>query len=174
MASKILLKLIDEAILPAIFTITAKILSLALIIALAQISWQFSLSTTFPTISFTNANDLIFVNSYSNLIMFLIIVVGFLGVLARAHIFHDTHILPSLTLRLLSWDLTSLLSSSRQIFQKAVVWFAFLWLSVLFLGLQVVLGINYFWIFLLAVVVSIFLTWVLVEDIERELAISTI
>ncbi|MBM4402676.1 MAG: hypothetical protein FJ044_05525 [Candidatus Cloacimonetes bacterium] len=171
MVSKILLKLIDEAILPAVFTIAGKIFSLAVIIYLARVPWEFSTSGNFPTLTFVNSSDLIFVNSYSNLIMFLIIVLGFLWVLARAHIFHDTHISPSLTLRLLAWDLSSLLTSSRQVYQKAVVWFAFLWLSVLFLGLQALLAINYFWIFLLAAIAAIFLTWVLVEDLEREMAI---
>lgn len=171
MASKILLKLIDEAILPAIFTVCAKILSLAVIIYFAQIPWRLSTVGNFPTIIFASNNDLIFVNSYSNLIMFLIIVLGLLWILTRAHIFHDTHISPSLTLRLLSWDLTELLTTSFNIYQKSVIWFAFLWLALLFLGLQVLLGISYFWIFVIAAVITVFLTWLLVEDIERELEI---
>lgn len=174
MTSKILLKLIDEAILPAILVVSAKILSLAVVIHLAHIPWEFLTTGNLPSLAFQNPTDLTFVNSYSNLIMFLVIIIGFLWVLTRAHVFHNTHISPSLTLRLLSWDLTGLLTSSRQIFQKAAIWFAFLWLAVLFLGLQVFLGINYFWIFVVAVVAAVFLTWLLVEDLERELAISTI
>ena len=172
MASKILLKLIDEAILPAIFTICAKILSLAVIIYLARIPWHLSTLGSFPTLTFASSNDLIFVNSYSNLIMFLIIVLGLLWILTRAHVFHDTHISPSLTLRLLSWDLTDLLTTSFNIYQKSVIWFAFLWLALLFLGLQVLLGISYFWIFVVAAVITVFLTWLLIEDLERELKIN--
>ena len=171
MASKILLKLIDEAILPAVLIVSSKILSLAAIIYLFQIPWELS-TTAFPTLAFTNPSNLIFVNSYSNMVVFISICAGLLWVLVRAHVFHDTHILPSLSIRLLSWDLTGLLTSSHEIFHKAVVWFGFLWLALLFLGLQVLFGVTYLWIFAAAIPATIFLTWLLIEDLERELAIE--
>lgn len=170
MASKILLKLIEEAILPAVLIAAAKILSLVAIIYFFQVPWEFS-ATTFPALTFTNPGNLIFVNSYSNMVVFASICVGFLWVLIRAHVFHDTHILPSLSIRLLSWDLTGLLTSSHEIFHKAVIWFGFLWLALLFLGLQVLFGVTYLWIFVAAIPVTIFLTWLLIEDIGRELEI---
>lgn len=171
MASKILLKLIDEAILPAVLVIGGKVISLAALVWFLGLSWQFSTTTLIPTVSFDNPVDLLLVNSYSNLVMFVVIAAGLFWVLFRAHVLHDTHISPSLTLKLLTWDLTAFLTSSFDVFHQAVVWFAFLWLVLLSLGLHVVLGITYFWVFVIALVFSLLLTWLLIEDIERELAL---
>lgn len=170
MASKILLKLIDEAILPAVLLIGSKIVSLAALVWFWGLPWQFSSTSPIPTVSFENPKDLLLTNSYSNLFMFAVIVLGLSWILFRAHLLHDTHILPSLTLKLLSWDLTGFLVSSFDVFHQAVVWFAFLWLSLLSIGLQVVLGVTYFWIFAVALLVTLFLSWLLIEDVERELA----
>lgn len=171
MFSQILLKLIDEAILPAVFLIAGKVISLFLIVMLLGLRWEISLTSLLPALSFGGSEDLLIANSYSNLVMFFLMALGLIWILTRAHVFHDTHISPPLTLKLLQWNFTSLLTSSFNIFHQAVVWLSYLWLTVILLAIHTLAGINFAWITLLAFTLAIGLTWFFVADVERELTI---
>lgn len=171
MVSRILVKLIDEAILPAVIVITAKVWGLIFTIWLFRIRWDVDFSGGLPTISFSTFQEYYTANTYSNLVMFAVIACGFLWVTTRAHLFHTTHISPFLTLRLLSWNLTRLLTNSHQIYHKAVIWFAYLWITILLMGTQTILKASSGAVSLACFILGIFLTWLFVADIEREINI---
>lgn len=169
MVSRILLKLVDEAIIPAILVLAAKILGLAAIVWLFNLSWQLSTSPTLPAVTFESQAQLLTANSYSNLIMFGVVAAGLFWILARAHTFHDTHISPSMALRLLSWGATALMVNTFEAYSQAVVWLSYLWLTFFLIVLHTIFALNYTWVAFVCFVLSIFLTWLFVVDVEREI-----
>lgn len=169
MVSKILLKLVDEAIFPAILVLAAKILGLLVIVWLFGLSWQVSPDTTLPAISFGSKGELLKANSYSNLIMFGIVATGLLWILVRAHTFHDTHISPSMALKLLSWGATGLLINTFEAYSQAIVWFSYLWLTFFLIVLHTIFTLSFAWVAIVCFVLSVFLTWLFVVDVEREI-----
>lgn len=171
MASRVLLRLIEEAIVPAIIIFVAKLFAVVFLIQWLGAQWQFNTLSAFPSVSFTDGATLLFVDSYSNLFMFIVAVMGLAWVLTKAHHFHDTHISPRFVLQLLSWNLTGIISTSNDLFHEGVVWFSYVWLATLFIGLHVLMGTTFLWVFIVALLVSIVMTWFLVSDIEREVSI---
>ncbi len=169
MFSKILLRLTKEALFPAVLILLSKVAAIMVFVHAFSLAWGLEVKTFVPDFVFENQDVSVFVNSYSNLFVFLVVVFGFAWVLARAYYFHDTHIKPSLILRLLSWNLTGLLTSSHEIYHKGIVWISYLWLITLLIGVHTLLGINYIWIFVFALASTILATWYFIADVEREI-----
>lgn len=163
--SKILIKLIDRSLFPAIAIAASKIISLLLLARYLNLEYQLLGSS----ISFSNQEDLLKANSYSSLAVLAIIFLGIVWVISRASFFHDTHISPSLSLRLVSADLAELVGASSAIYQQMVVWLSYGWAITIFLVFQSYLGLVYSWLPLLALFVVSNATWLAVVDIEREL-----
>ncbi len=171
MVSKILLRLIDETIIPAVLVVVTKVISMWLVTVVFGIDWQLSLSVTSRGIEFASREGLLMVNSYSNLIVVLVLGIGLVWLLAQAYHFHETHISPSFTLRLLSLNLTRLITSSVEIYHKALVWLSYLWLVVVVSLVHTLLDISYGWVTGVSFAIAAFLTWLFVNDLERELPI---
>lgn len=164
MVSRTLLKLIDEAILPAIALIAAKIIGVALL------SMQLGLDLTLNLKSIEEPNASL-VNTYSNLFSYGAIALGLSFILARAYFFHSSHISPQITLRLSSRNFTTIISTTYELFHQAVVWLSYLWLmSFLFL-------VQSYWklvpmnIALGTLVVTLIFTCFFVWDVDREIDI---
>jgi hypothetical protein len=171
MISKILLRLIDETIVPAILVVVTKILGMWLVTFLFNIEWQISLTVGTKGIEFANREGLLMVNSYSNLLVMFVLTLGLLWLLAQAYHFHESHISPAFTLKLFSLNLTKLITSSVEIYHKALVWLSYLWLVVLLTFVHMVMGISYGWVTGVSFALAAFLTWLFVNDLERELPV---
>ena len=164
MISKTLLKLIDEAILPAIVLVAAKIIGVSIL------SMRLGLDFTLNLKGIEEPNASL-VNTYSNLLSYGAIALGLSFILARAYFFHSSHISPQITLRLSSWNFTSIISTTYELFNQAVVWLSYLWLlSLLFL-------LQSYWklvapnIALGMLVVTLIFTCLFVRDADREIDI---
>lgn len=166
--NRILLKLIDEAVLPAFLVLAAKLISLFGIIKIFALNFSFNTQSLLPILSFENQSDLIFANTHSNFLMFLVVVAGLAWVLIRAHLTHDTHIHPNLTLKLFTLNLGGLITTSFEIYHQAVVWLLFLWFSVLIFALQALAGISPLALSVFALMTGIILTGLLLWDVETE------
>jgi len=171
MASRVLLRLIDEAIIPAIIIFMSKLFAVVFLIQWLGARWEFNTLSFFPGVTFQDSATLIFVNSYSSLFMFIVVFLGLGWVLTKAHHFHDTHISPGFVLQLLSWNLTNVISSTHELFHQGVVWFSYLWLTTLLIGFHVVVGSTFLWVFVVALIGSLFPTWILISDVEREVTV---
>ena len=169
MASRILLRLVDEAILPAVLVVFTKLASLAIIIYALQLDWRLNTTSAFPSLELGNHEQLLMVNSLSNLPVLIVISLGLLWILLRAYRLHDTHVTPSLTLKLLSWNLTRLLGTSYEIYNQAIVWLSYLWLVFFLMIIHTVVKLNYPWITVAAFGLNLFLTWLFIDDVEREI-----
>jgi len=165
MVSRILIKLIDYAIFPAVLIISVKILS---IIFFAK---YFSASYTVNNISlvFENAADFIAINSYSSLIMFAAVIAGLMWVTVKAHVFHETHITPSFSAKLFSMNLSDLIYTTETIYSQSFIWLSYAWLLTIIFGIHSYFSLSYWWVFYISLGASLIATALLAIDVEREL-----
>lgn len=177
MLSKSIIKLIDEAIIPAVALIIAKMLGLfaasyflhlPFTVKNAQVLW------ILPSVSFSNLADYVKAENFSNLTMFAVAAMGTVYVILRAHFFHETHISPKLHAKLVSLNLDSLVAPSYHLYHQATIWLTFLWLTVVFLVTSTILKITYPQLSVTAFIIAANFSWVFAMDIEREIEISKI
>src|SRR4030042_1822411 len=103
MVAKSITKLIDEAIVPALALIVAKMAALYLASFIFNLPFEIktkSFMGILPAVSFINVADYIKAENYSNLAMFVVAALGTIFVLVRAHYFHASHIHPKLQAKL--------------------------------------------------------------------------
>lgn len=175
MVAKSLIKLIDEAIIPAIALIVGKMLGLFLTISIFDLPFTLrsgSIAKILPSVQFTNLTDYILAENYSNLLMLASVVLGTIFVLIRAHYLHESHIHPALHAKLVSLNLESLVAPSYHLYHQAAIWLTFLWLTVAFLAISTAFKITYVQISALAFIIAANFSWVFVLDIEKEVEIA--
>lgn len=165
MFSKTLIKLIDSAIFPAVFIVAAKILSVAFLTHYFDASYQ----VEGLKLIFNSADDFVSINSYSSLIMFFAVFAGLIWVVIKAHVFHDTHIKPSLSAQLLDLNLLNIVHKTDVIFSEAFVWLSYAWLTTLIIGIYSLYGLGFWWVFAISAVVTILTTALMAMDFEREI-----
>lgn len=173
--SKSLIKLIDASLIPAAIMICGKVAGLWLANVIFNLEWGidtqpnnfFSVHIVYKTLE-----DQTTAASYSNLVMYLFVFIGFLVVLIRALYFHSSHISPRVIARLATHNLLNLISDSFEIYHKASVWLVMLWLSLLALIINVLLRRAYTWTAALAFFCTIIATIILFRDISREIEMS--
>lgn len=170
--SRSLLKLIDEAIVPALLIFAAKLLGLVGANAWLNLSWDPSGNTLLPLFSYRSPEAFLIANSWSNLLVLIVIIVGLFTVLVRAHVFHTSHISPKLSVSLINRQLTSLAVNSWDVYHQAVLWLAYLWMALILFSLQAVYGVSWWWIDIAGTIVALALSWLLIVDVERELEIE--
>ncbi|NTV30593.1 hypothetical protein HGA91_01250 [candidate division WWE3 bacterium] len=169
MSSRILLRLIDESIIPALSVFLAKVIAVLYLIQTSAVGWRLDPQTVVPRLIIEDPIRLSFINTYSNLVMLFVALCGLVWVLLRAYHLHESHIEPKIVLRLLSLNLTALIVSSEDIYHQATVWLALVWLTTMLIGFQTLLNMGQSWLLFVSFMVAIFSTWFVVADVEREM-----
>ena len=174
MVAKSIVKLIDEAIVPAVALIAGKILGVLLSIYFLDLSFTVRSETLWilPSIHFADLAGYAKVENFSNLAMFTVAAAGTILVLVRAHFFHESHIHPRLHAKLASLNLESLIAPSYHLYHQAAIWLIFLWLSVGFLVISTLFSVTYGQIAIVAFVVAANFSWLFAIDIEKEVEIA--
>lgn len=175
MVAKSLIKLIDEAIIPAVALIVAKMVGTFGAIYFFDLLFTLKKAQILgilPSVQFHNFADYITAENYSNLAMFLVVGLGSLLVLVKAHFFHESHISPTLHARLVSLNLERLIAPSYHLYHQAAIWLIFLWLTIAFLIISSLLKVTYPQITIIATVIAANFSWVFAVDIEREIEIA--
>lgn len=175
MVSKSIVKLIDEAILPALLLAVAKISGIFFTAALFSLDYEVKTQgvlNILPTVYFKNLDHYIISESYSNLAMFSAAALGTILIVVRSHLFHESHIHPSLQTRLAKLNLESLISPSYHLYHQGFIWLIFLWLTVGFLAVSSLIGITYVWLTVISLFVAINLSWIFALDVEKEIEIN--
>jgi len=174
MISKTLVKLIDEAIIPALVLVVAKIFGVLFISQIKGLVYEIEFRIPFlplPTLSFYSYQDYVTANSYSSLIMLFAVSLGLLRILLKTNILHESHISPKLSAQLARFHLSSLVSTTIDSYREAFVWFGFAWFVVFLLAFYAYMNLVYRSFALIGFLVILNLTWFFVFDVERELAI---
>ncbi|MEA2020663.1 MAG: hypothetical protein U9M98_03030 [Patescibacteria group bacterium] len=165
MISKTLLKLIDEAILPAVVVIAGKVLGVAILSIHINVPFTLDLGTLAEHHAAT-------INKYSNLFSYSAVTLGMVFILIRSYLFHTTHISPKITLRLYDLNLTSLIETTYELFHQAVVWLSYQWLLTILFLLQSYWNLVS-WEYSLAILfVTLIFTSIFIIDVDREIKIA--
>lgn len=165
MFAKTLIKLIDYAIFPAFLIVAAKIIGIVFLTNYFGINY----SIDGMRMSFDNSVEFVAVNSYSSLILFLTVISGLVWVTVKAHIFHDTHISPAFSAKLFSMNMEDLIHTTETIFAQAFIWLSYAWIATIIFGIHSYYGFAYWWVFWMALTVTVFATGALALDIDREI-----
>lgn len=168
MLSKILVKLIDRAIVPAILLVASRIISLILVAK----SMGIGLTLSDSRFEFQNLEDYLKVNSYSVLIMTLVLVIGLGYVVIKSLFFHESHIKPSMTSRLFSLKAEGLIQNSYDIYTQGAVWLIYSYLLLIVSGSMALSGRIYDWVFYIDMGISIATTLIFIFDLEEEIKIN--
>jgi len=168
MFSRILIKLVDQAILPAILLLAARVVSIILISKNQGLAYEVNGSG----VLFSNVSDYILVNSYSIFIMGLVLLLGLSLVLFKSFVFHDTHITPGLSAKMFSLNIPSFIQNSFELYSQGIVWVSYLYLLLIVSAIMSVFGLLYSWVFYVTLFTAILSTVLFIMDIEREIEIA--
>lgn len=175
MFSKILVKLIDQAIVPAVTLLATRIVSVVIIAKYFGLNVNIGPSglTVSDYLTGSNAQSgFIKVNSYSILAMVVVLTVGLLYLLFKSFIFHDSHITPELTAKVFSLRLSSFIQNSFDLYSQGAVWLSYSYLMLFLCGVMILFNALYTWVFLTSVVLTAITTSLFVLDIENEMEIK--
>lgn len=168
MFSRILVKLIDEAIVPAIALVAAKIGSALLLARYYGIEF----SITPAGFVYNNHADFTLVNSYSTLVVIATVGLGLIYNLTKAHLFHATHIEPHATAQLYSFRLSRFIQTSFDLYSQSVVWLSYSFLVLLATLAMFYFGFMYDWVLWASVAVTLVATYLFIIDVEREVLVG--
>lgn len=170
MVSKILIKLIDEAIVPAILLISVRIISVVLVSEYFRIPFSISNSGFI----FNSSESYVKVNSYSLLFMLAALVLGLSLTLVKSLFLHSTHITPKLTAKVFSLKLSSFIQNSFDLYSQGAIWLSYLYLLLLISAVMALFGLVYGWVFYISLATGILATVLFIIDIEKEINIDKI
>lgn len=165
MFSKLLIKLIDQAILPAVVLLATRIISVVLIAYRLGIPFQISEHG----FTFENKQNYIEVNSYSLLSMIIVLILCISFLLIKAHVFHETHITPKLTATLFSLRLQSLVQSSFDLYTKGAIWISYAYMLAILTGVMAAYTLVFPFVFYITLAATVLSTVFFITDIEKEI-----
>lgn len=168
MVSKVLTKLIDKAIVPAVLLLATRIVSIVIVSRYLRLEFELS-KTGFV---FRTIEDYVKVNSYSALVMVVVLIVGLFFVLIKSLAFHESHIKPSVTSKLFSLNIHSLIQNSFDLYTQGAIWLSYSYLLLIVNGIMTLSSLMYRWVFFITLGSTILTTVLFVFDIEEEIKIS--
>jgi hypothetical protein len=168
MFSRILIKLIDEAIIPAIVLVATRFLSVILLAKVYEIPFEFGASG----FVYGTRTDFIFINSYSTLAMICILAIGLIYILVKSHVFHDTHVKPHISAKLFSFKLSSFIQTSFDVYSQGAIWWLYSLLILIATGIMSYFGLIYPWVMWASLALTLIGTYMLIIDVEEELEVK--
>lgn len=172
--SKSLVKLVDYSLLPAALMVIGKFVGLWLSIQLFSLEWGIKNipNSLFSVVPEFYAEDIHLASTYSDLIMFLILVIGFSIILVQALYLHNSHIAPTTLVKLATNNLLGLVKSSFEIYHRAAIWSVFIWISNILIFINVLLNRTDLWVLIFSLIISIVITTALLRDAFKEIELS--
>lgn len=173
--SKSLIKLIDAALIPAAVMICGKVLGLWFANTVFSLDWTISTDANnffSVKVEYATLAQQIVATSYSNLIMFIVVFIGFIIVLIRALFLHTSHISPKMLAKLATNNLLHLIGDSFEVYHRASVWLVIMWLAFLATIVNVIIGTAYTWVGLVTLMCTFISTIVLLRDVAKEIDIA--
>lgn len=167
---KILIKLVDDAILPAALLTFSKIAGVALAGAALNISaFHFLFLPSSVVITSLPQSDLISQNTFSDFVMYSVVFAGCVVILVKMIYFHQSHINPKVVLNLAQKNLLNIIQTTMDLYTLAFTWFIFLYLITFYILISAFVGDVSMQIGIILFIVSTLLGWILVRDIELEI-----
>lgn len=170
--SKLLQKILSASIFPAALVIVSKIAGMMLVNKLFNLSWTIQTQTggIFSVqIIYEDPAKALLCNSYSNLFVIFVILLGVLALLFQGTFLHTTHQNPKVLVKLMNIDFLMWLAESDVIFPRLAVWLMYLWVTSLMAVIQAVQGDLYMLVAVFGFVASIGCTVLSFRDFEKDL-----
>jgi len=171
---KSLLKLIEYSILPAICIFAAKLAGIFVTGLIFNIPIDLRNQAQgllfFQTL--VPQADMIVVITYSDLFMYLVVVLGMTVILIRSVYFHDSHISSTMVSRLAKYNLLGLMQSSYELYHSGMIWLAFLWCANVLIGINVYRGLTETWALAVTVLFSLSYSIIFFKDLLAEIQLS--
>jgi len=168
MFSRILIKLVDEAIFPAILLLATRLTSMLVVSKFFHANYEINANG----VIFVNLSDYLKVNSYSTLFMILILAIGLLFIIIKSFVFHDSHISPGFSAKIYSLKMPSLIQSSFNIYSQGTIWLSYIYLILIVASFMTLFGMLYSWVLFVAIITTVISTALFVMDIEHEVKIN--
>ncbi len=175
MIPKSLIKLIDEAIVPALVLIIVKMAAILIVSYFLKLDFEVNINgfTQFlPRLSFLSVHDYLLAENYSNLAMYTAAALGTLYIIIKAHFLHQSHVSPKVQQKLASLNFENIISSSFHLYHQAFIWLIFLWLTTAFLITSTLIKVTYTPITIIALIITINFTWIFATDVQKEIEIN--
>jgi hypothetical protein len=170
--SKLLQKILSASIFPAALIIVSKIVGMMLVNKIFDLSWgiQTQTGSLFSVqVVYESSAKALLCNSYSNLFVVFILILGVSALLFQGTYLHTSHQNPRVLVKLMNFDFLMWLAESDVIFPRLAVWLLFLWAISLMTVVQAVQGDLYPWIAIFGFIASIICTVLSFHDFERDL-----
>lgn len=167
MFSRILVKLVDEAIFPAVMLLSTRLISMFLITQYLGTPFEIRASGML----FTSLHDYVLINSYSILFMTIALAMGLVIILLKSFVFHDSHIKPEFSAKLHALRIPSLISNSFEIYSTGIIWLSYLYLLLIVSSVMALFGVIYGWVLFTILFITITSTALFIIDVEHELKI---
>ena len=168
MFSRILVKLVDQSITPAILLLSTRLISVVMISRYFDITFRIGPGG----FVFNSQEDYILVNSYSTFVMIVVLTVGLLYILLKSYLFHESHITPGMTAKLFSLKLSSFIQSSFDLYSQGSIWLSYSYLITFATGFMFLFKLMYPWVFYSALFLTLISTVLLVIDVENEIKVN--
>ncbi|MBI2357217.1 hypothetical protein HYV12_04170 [Candidatus Dojkabacteria bacterium] len=169
--SKLLKRALKLSILPASLMVVGKFLSVFILIALysLQFSIESSSSSLFSIQIFLQTQEQVLnVNSISNLITFLLIALPTLYIIARKTFMQSARENPRTIVKLTRLNILKWVTSDKTPILQITIWTMFLWIISGVCIASSMSGNTYMWIGVLSGISSILAAWGMVRTFETE------
>jgi hypothetical protein len=169
--SKSLVKLVDIALIPAALLVLGKFIGLVFVIQVFQLPWTLESvpDSLFSVQTVLQSEDVIIASTYSDLIAFIFVSIGFSFILIQATHFHESHITPNTLMKLSSNNLMGLVKSSFDLYHSAALWLIFVWLASGLVWINVLLSRTEAWVGIICTISVIIFTSILLQDVYKEI-----
>lgn len=173
--STTLIKLVDLSVIPAAILIFSKVVGIVVLNAAWNLSWDvhaFSNAFFGLKLTYDSYDQMVAVISYSNLFMHIAALTGAVIALLKLFYIHPKHIKPSVVLKLAKKDKLHYIQSTFHLYTEALVWCAFLLVSDMLILLNYMQGLTYDWVLGIGVISTLFIVFILVRSVDRDLSIN--
>jgi hypothetical protein len=169
--SNTLIRLIDNALVPAFLLFLGKLSGLFIISTFWNIEIDFAeYSNNFIKLApFVEPSKVVFLSTYSDLIMYLFVAIYFVVVLLKAIFLHDTHISPQLVVKLVERNIYKIIQNTYDLYHNATIALAFMWIASILVWINYLSDINRLWVAIVCTLISVILTSALLQDVYREI-----
>lgn len=151
--SKLIRRALKNSIVPAILMIAGKMLGIFLVSAVYSLTFEIGndLNGIFSTqIYFYDKNTTMFVNSYSDLVMFAFLAIPTIYFILKTAIFQSALENPKTIVKVTRFNILSWITKDDTTFLKIFIWTAFLWIASAIVVLNTVQDSTYSWIGIMA------------------------
>ena len=164
--SKSLVKLVDEAILPAFVLVGLKVVGIAIVNNLLSLSFYYQ---NFGKIFYATQLNVVTVNSASDMIVFGGVFLVCLFLIAKLLFFTDDKAKPSILLKLAKADKVGFIQTSIELYHVLFVWMLFLTGVVIYIIIRSIYLLDYPVILAPSVALYLILLWIVIKEIERDI-----